>query len=213
MRATLLILAAIASPAFAGGANEVSIGSYTRAMHASSANAVTNDSLGGGVLGFGRSLDLGVMPGLQSWATAGFAWGSADGTMFSTLTTELDTLAFTLGGRARYDVWSHLAVGGRVDIGMARAALTMTEGPRELSDSGWGMTSTAAADLDLLLVAGKSFKLGARLELGYTLTSAIALAPAEANDSSTIMLESSQASLGHLDVGGKFFSLTVISQF
>jgi len=213
MRA-LLVLMLVASTAAAEPANEVWLGSYTRAMHASSANAVTKDSLGGGTLGYARSLDLvDLMPGLHTWATGGFAWGSADGTMFSTLTTELDTLAFTFGGRARYDVWRHLAVGGRIDLGMQRAALELTEGDRHLSDSGWGMTSTAAASLDLLLIASRSFKLGARFELGYTLTSAIALAPAEANDESTIMLSSSQASLGHLDLGGKFFSFTVMSQF
>lgn len=133
--------------------------------------------------------------------------------MFSTLTTELDTLSFSAGGRARYAVWRHVQVGGRIDLGMARAGLTLREGDRELFDSGWGMTATAAAAIDFLAWESPGFELGVRLELGYTATSAIELAPAEANDSSTIQLEMSQASLGHLDLGGKFFSLTVLSQF
>ena len=210
--AALLVLAS-AGTARADSPNEVSIGSFDRAMRASSANAVTSDSLGGGTLGYGRSLDLGLMPGLQTWLTGGFSWGGAEGTMFSTLTTELDTLAFSIGGRARYNVWNHLAVGARLDVGTQRAALTLTEGSRTLSDSGWGSSSTAAASLDLLAYAGSAFKLGVRLELGYTLTSAIELAPSEANDESTIQLQMSQASLGHLDLRGKFFSLTVLSQF
>ncbi len=213
MKSALLIVAALAGSAAADAKNEVSIGSFDRAMHASSANAVTTDSLGGGVLGYARSLDLGLSPKLQTWATGGFSWGGADGTMFSTLTTELDTLAFTAGGRARYAVWNHLQVGGRIDLGMARAALTLREGNRALDDSGWGMTASAAAAVDLLAWSGPSFSFGFRLELGYTVTSAIELAPAERNDASTIQLEMSQASLGHLDLGGKFFSLTVLSQF
>jgi hypothetical protein len=215
MKTALVMIAALAgaSSAAADPKNEVSIGSFDRAMHASSANAVTTDSLGGGVLGYARALDVGLSPRLQTWATGGFAWGGADGTMFSTLTTELDTLAFTAGGRARYSVWKHLQVGGRIDIGTARAALTLREGNRELDDSGWGMTASAAAALDLLAWESPGFELGVRLELGYTVTSAVELAPAEANDSSTIQLEMSQASLGHLDLGGKFFALTVLSQF
>lgn len=215
MRASLAALLVVSSTAtaLADGNNELQIGSFNRAMHASSANAVTSDSLGGGVLGYARKLDLGLMPKLQTWATAGFSWGGADGTMFSTLTTELDTLSFTFGGRARYELHRHLAVNARLDVGSARAKLILRDGNRTLSDAGWGGTSTAAASLDLLAVAASSFKLGLRLELGYTLTSAVELAPAEANDPSTIQLEMSQASLGHLDTGGKFFSLTVLSQF
>lgn len=213
MKNTLLVLTALAGTAFADAKNEVSIGSFDRAMHASSANAVTSDSLGGGVVGYARKVDLGLLPRLQTWATGTMGFGGAEGTMFSTLTTELDTLSFTAGGRARYTVWRNLRVGGRVDVGMARAALTLREGDRELHDQGWGMTATAAAALDLLALAGSRFQLGVRLELGYTVTSAIELAPAEGHDASTIQLEMSQASLGHLDLGGKFFSLTVLSQF
>jgi hypothetical protein len=213
MKTTFLMLAALVGTAHADAKNEVSVGSFDRAMHASSANAVTTDSLGGGVIGYARKLDLGLSSRLQTWATGGISIGGAEGTMFSTLTTELDTLSFTAGGRARYTVWRNLRVGGRVDLGMARAALTLREGDRELHDTGWGMTATAAAALDLLAVASSRFQFGVRLELGYTVTSAIELAPAEANDSSMIHLEMSQASLGHLDLGGKFFSLTLLSQF
>ena len=215
MRTTLaaLLVLATAGTAAADAHNEVVIGSFNRAMHASSANAVTENSLGGGVLGYAREIDLGLMPRLQTWATAGFAWGHADGTMFSTLTTELTTQTFSFGGRARYNLFRHLAVGGRLDLGPSRAGLTLTEGNRTLHDSGWGVATTAALAVDTLALAFPRFKLGFRAELGYTLTSKLDLAPSEANDSSMIQLEMSQASLGHLDVGGKFFSLTMLSQF
>ena len=215
MRTTLaaLLVLVTAGTAAADAHNEVMVGSYTRALRASSANAVTENSLGGGVLGYARELDLGLMPKLQTWATAGFAWGEADGTMFSTLTTHLSTQTFSFGGRAQYNVFRHLAVGGRLDLGPSRAGLTLTEGPRTLHDSAWGVATTAAVTLDARMLAFPGFKLGLRAELGYTMASKVDLAPAEANDSSMIQLEMSQASLGHLDVSGKYFSVTMLSQF
>ncbi len=215
MRAPLALCLVIgsAAPALAEPHNEVSIGSYARALRSNSANAVTADGLFGGSVGYAREIKLEVMPRLETWATGNISWGSADGTMFSTLTTHVSTAAFTLGGGGRYFLLDHLAVGGRLDVGAARAALTLREGNRELNDSGWGGTTTAAASIDALAIAGDSFKLGLRFELGYTATSAIDLAPSEGNDSTTIQLEMSQASLGHLDMGGKFFSFTLMSQF
>ena len=211
--ATGCVLVAGATLAHADPHNELSIGSFARAMHASSADAVTSDSLGGGVLTYARELPLGLASGLQTWATAQLAWGSASGTMFSTLTTEIGTLAVSVGGRARYQLHPRFGVGGRLDFGTSRAALTLTEGSRELSDHGWGGTTTAAASADLLALAGSRFKLGLRFELGYTPTSAVALAPKEASDGSMIQLGASQASLGSLDLGGRFFSFTILSQF
>ncbi len=207
------LLFASTSAVLAEPRNEVMLGSFTRAMRASSADAVTESSLGGGVLGYAREIDLDLMPKLQTWATGNFAWGSADGTMFSTLTTELTTQTFSAGGRARYSVFRHLAVGGRLDLGPSRAGLTLREGARTLHDSAWGLATTAAVSVDVLGLAFPSFTFGLRVELGYTLTSKLDLAPSEANDSSMIQLEMSQASLGHLDVGGKFFSLNAVSQF
>jgi len=210
----LLLVVAAASNAAADPHNELTIGSFDRALHSSSANAVTSDSLGGGALAYARKIDLGLVPGLQTWATANLAWGSADGTMFTTMTTQLETLGFSFGGRARYPIYSdHLVAGARIDLGPSRTALTLREGARELYDKGWGLATTAALSLDLLAYAGSSFRFGLRTELGYTLTSAVELAPTEAKDGSTIQLPMSQATLGHLDVGGKFFSLTVVSQF
>ena len=133
MRTTLaaLLVLVTAGTAAADAHNEVMVGSYTRALRASSANAVTENSLGGGVLGYARELDLGLMPKLQTWATAGFAWGEADGTMFSTLTTHLATQTFSFGGRAQYNVFRYLAVGGRLDLGPSRAGLTRAGSGRQ----------------------------------------------------------------------------------
>lgn len=193
--------------------NEVTMGSYVRALHSSSANAVTSDSLSGGALGYARAVDLGLLPNLRTWATIGFAGGAVEGKMFSTLTTNLSSQMFFAGGRAQYDLLRFVAVGGRLDAGPSRAGLTLTEGSRTLHDSAWGVAATAAVSVDLRALAFSRFKLALRAELGYTLASKVELAPAEANDASTIQLEMSQASLGHLDVSGKFFSMMVASQF
>lgn len=213
MRLAPLLLLLASSAAFAGGNNELTIGSRARALNTPSANAVTADGLFSGDLQIAHRIDLGLLPKLETWAVGRFDWGSADGTMFSTLTTEIDTLSFTAGGRALYRLHSHVAVGARLDFGTQRAALKITEGSRELNDHGWGGTASAALSLDLLAYSSNAFKIGLRGELGYTKTSAIALAPSEANDPDTIQLQMSQASLGKLDTSGKFFGFSVLSEF
>ena len=101
MRAHLALLLVLGSPApvLADPHNEVSIGSYARALHSNSANAVTADGLFGGSLGYAREVKLGLMPRLETWATGNFAWGAADRTMFSTLTWS--TLHAGLESRSR----------------------------------------------------------------------------------------------------------------
>lgn len=210
--ALLLVLAATGSAA-ADARNEVLLGSFNRALRTSSANAVTEDSLGGAVLGYARELDVLAIPRLHTWATAGASFGNVDGRMFSTLTTQLTTQTFSFGGRAEYDVLRFVTVGGRLDLGPSRAGLTLTEGTRTLHDSAWGVATTAAVSVDVRALSFPRFKLGFRAELGYTLASKVELAPAEANDASTIQLEMSQASLGHLDVSGRYFSAMIASQF
>lgn len=213
--ASLAVLLA-ASAAHAGGANEFNIGSSSRGLHADSANAVTADSLGSGNLGIGRTLDLELVSGLQLSAIGNFAWGSADGEMFQTMTTELDTLAFTVGGRARYPLRTKFIVAtARLDIGTARAAVAIRDGSgHTASDSGWGATSTAAAGLELYGVSTARFKLGLRFELGYTATSNVELvATPESESEGTLQLAMTAASLGSLDLSGSFLGFSVVSQF
>src|SRR5687768_12212918 len=99
----LTLVAGAATSAHAGN-HEIAMGSYNRALRTSSANAVTDETLGGGQLGVARALRLDLYPKLEVWATAGFNWGGAEGTLFQTMTTEVDSYGFTLGGRARYSL-------------------------------------------------------------------------------------------------------------
>jgi hypothetical protein len=211
-RLSLLLLAGAASVAQAGN-NELTLGSFDRTLRSSSANAVTTDSVGGGSLQAGRALHLGLMPDLEVWATAGLDWGGASGVMFQTMTTEIDTLGLTLGGRARYSLHARIAVSARLDVGSARNALTLTGNGHTVSDSAWGGMMKVAAGVDLLAVAYPRFSLGLRFELGYVAATATALSPREAGDSSKIELDAMQASIGHLDLGGTYVSFAVVSQF
>src|SRR6478609_11686744 len=104
MRAAIVLaLLTTAATAHAEG-NELSLGESMRTLNTTSAKAVTADGMVGGSVGYARQLNLPVAPHLAVWADATFGWGSADGTMFQTLTTSLDSLMVGVGGRARYQL-------------------------------------------------------------------------------------------------------------
>jgi hypothetical protein len=213
----LLLVAASAAPARAGDRNEVSIGSWTRSLRSSSANAVTDDNLVGGALTYARELPFGLSPALAVWATSSFTWAAAEGTMFRTLTTDLDVLGLAAGARARYLLHSRIAVAARVDVGAAHTALRLEDAMGHTArGSRWGATGTAAVGLDLLAIVGTRLSLGLRAELGYTaaLTPALTAEPGEGDgDDDAILLPRREASLGHLDLGGRFFGISAVGRF
>jgi hypothetical protein len=212
MRLALLVLLAATTAASAGERNELTLGPGTRALRSNSANAVTSDSLITGALTYGRRLDLVDVPRLQTWVTGAFSWGAADGELFH-MVTEIDTVAFTAGARARYVLHRNLAVGARVDLGTARTALAVEAGYDHVTDAGWGATLGAAVGADLYAIAHPKFSLGFRFELGYVTMTAPALSPAKDTDDSMILLTGSQASIGHLDLGGRYYTVAMVAQF
>ncbi|HWO17578.1 MAG TPA: hypothetical protein VNO30_02340 [Kofleriaceae bacterium] len=212
----LLLIAAAAAPARAGDRNELTIGSWNRALRSASANAVTDDNLTGGALTYARDLALHPVPGLAVWATGAFSWAGAEGTMFRTLATDVGALGLSAGGRARYHLHERVALSGRLDLGAARTKLRIEDSMGHAAgDARWGAIATAAAALDLYAIAGPRFSLGLRAELGYTAASAPELTaePDGDGDGDTILLPRSEASLGHLDLGGRFFGFSLVSQF
>lgn len=214
MRAFLSLAIVLGTAASVHAGNtEVTAGSSNRALRSESANAVTDDTLGGVQLGAARKLNLALYPRLEVWATAGFGWGTADGTLFQTMTTEVDTVGFTLGGRARYALHRHLHLSARLDLGTARNALTIEDNGHSVSDASWGATVTTAVGLDMMIVAYPRFSLGFRFDLGYVAATAVALSPREEVDASKIELDAMQASIGRLDLGGRFLAFSVLSQF
>jgi hypothetical protein len=195
--------------------HEISIGSTTRTLRTSSANALTGDSLGGGALSYAHALGMDLVPGLSVWAEGTMGWGSADGTMFQTLSTELSTLSFSVGGRARYPLRNRIVATGRLDLGMARAGVQLhDDAGHTASDHGWGATTQGAIGLDLFAVRRPELSLGLRLELGYVAATPVSLtaAPASGSDG-TLQLEMSAASLGNLNLSGSVFQASVVSEF
>lgn len=213
MRLALLLVCAAATPALAD-ANEVSIGASARSLRSSSANAVSDDNLAGGELTYARGLPL-TLPGtLGLQAIGGFNWNSVSGTMFNTMQTDVDSTGFTVGLRARYALLSRVVLNARVDLGMNRTSLDLEMGGRTFSDGRWHAMTRGSLGADVYAVQTSRVSVGARLEVGYVLATAADLAPREeTGDSETIMLPETQASIGGLDLGGRYFSVSFVLGF
>ena len=214
MRALLLLLA-ITGTASADTNHEVFIGSHVRALRTESANALTDDSLSGPMLGYGYRLPFHVDK-LELWATGMFGGGGVYGQMFQTLETHVWNIQLTGGVRARYDLWRGMVVANaRVDLGASRVSMSLEDmGGHEAHDTSWGAMSTAALGLEVNPVALRRFDLGLRLELGYVVAQPVELtAKSDGAPADTIELDRMAASIGHLDVGGRYFSFTILARF
>jgi hypothetical protein len=214
MRSLLVLVssAGLAGTAHAGN-NELTVTESTRALRTSSANAVTADSLLGGALGYARR--VAAIPHLELWATGTFSWGVADGQMFQTMSTELDTLGLTVGGQLRYALHRRITASARLDVGAARAALSINDDAgHTASDAGWGAITSAALGIDGYVIRGDRFSLGIRFELAAVATSSIPLTarPASGGDD-TLQLEMTAASLGSLNLSGPAFAASFVGQF
>lgn len=215
MRA-LLLLVLLASTAHADAGHEAFVGSHVRALRTASANALTDDSLAGPTLGYAHRLPLGVLPKLELWGTATMLFGFGEGEVFQTLSTTIDTFQLAAGVRARYPLWRGIVVANaRVDLGAQRVAVTLADmADRTASDAGWGAVSTAALGLELVPLARRAFALGFRAELGYVAAQGVELTARSAGaPDDTIELDRMAASLGHLDLGGRYVSFTVNARF
>lgn len=213
MRA-LLALLVVASPAVAhAGNNAISIGSFARALRSNSANAITGDDLGGVHMTLERNVghDLGIelFPKLELWANATWEYGTVDGSMFQTITTEGTTHILTLGGRARYAIRPWVAVSARLDAGLQHTGLSLQEGSMTTQDHAWGSVGTAAVGAEV--IAAEHF--GLRFELGYLAASGVGLSPATDKDGNALQLSTAQASIGHLDLGGRFVTVSLLGAF
>ena len=209
----IFLLAAAATAAHADPNDELTLGTQTRALRSSSADALTDQGYVGGQLSFARRLES-PQPLLQLWATAGFDWGGASGEMFQTLTTNIGSVGFTVGGRARYVVRPHLAVSARLDLGEQHVSLELADqNGRTASDAGWGLLAKTAAAVDLFAVDNQGFALGLRAEIGYVAARGVVLAPKSPHDDTQLSIMTGGASIGHLDLGGPYFSISAVSQF
>jgi len=222
MRAAISLLlaaataAVIATPAAHADTNrdELWIGGGTRGLGSSSANALTGDNLSGTSLGLARDLGIAVLPHLAVWAEAGLTTGDANGVMFQSLYTELNALGLTGGLRARYQLHRLIAASARLDLGAQRASLAISDhAGSSASDHGWGAMAQASAALDLFAVARPPFGIGLRAELGYVMAQAISLTAHRDATGDTLMLPMTEVGLGHLDLSGPTFALSLVGQF
>ncbi len=213
-----LVIAAIlvaTTAARADTSQQLAFGSSIRSLHSDSANALTGDSLVGGEVAYAYHLPFELPPNFALWGELAFVGSSASGTMFGNLSTEIALRQTTLGAQLRYAVMPHVTAFARGAIGPARDALRVTDAAgHTASDARWGAVATGAIGIDLLAVDSQRFDIGLRLELGYTLASAVALSPAADHASDdTIRLDMQAASIGHLDLGGMSFGAGLVSRF
>lgn len=213
----LAILVLLSAGVASADNHELLVGWQDRSMRAPSADAVTGDNLGGASIGYAHVLPMSPVPGLELWVGGGMELGAAEGEMFQTLTSELSSVAFVATARARYPLWGPVLATARLSLGAANTSLSLTdESGMKVSDSSWGTTGTAAAGLDVMISHDMPIlrSLGARLELGYTRASAPALTlRPDTPDDGTLRLPMTEASIGHLDLSGRFIAITCFSEF
>lgn len=213
MRLAIALLC-VASTAYADTNNdEIWIGGGARALHSTSANALTGDSLSGSRMGYARDLAISPVPGLDLWAEAGLDLGFVKGTLFQTMSTDLSSESVLVGVRARYQLYSHVVASARVDVGAQHASVTLDDGHTTASDGGWGATTQAAVGLELFALDRPPFGIGLRVEYGYVLAQSIGITPRPDHGGDTLQLPMTEYSLGRLDLTGKMFSMALVGQF
>ncbi|MDQ3339918.1 MAG: hypothetical protein M4D80_32565 [Myxococcota bacterium] len=212
----VILIILITSTASADVNHEAFLGSHIRALRSSSANALTDDSIAGPVFGYAYRLPLDTTPKLELWGTGMFTLGFVDGQMFQTLTTHTTSLQMSAGVRARYSLFRQFVVANaRLDLGAQRATVSLEdmEG-HDARDAGWGAVSTAALGLEINPLSLRSVSVGFRAELGYVAAQGIGLtAKSKGAPEDTIELDRMAASIGHLDIGGRYFSFTLQARF
>jgi len=205
----------IASTAHADDTNndEVWIGGGARALHSTSANALTGNSLSGSWLGYARDLGYSPVPGLGLWAEAGVSVGTAKGTLFQTMATDITAASILVGVRASYQLHRHIAATARLDLGVQHASVSLDDGSTTASDGGWGATTQAAIGVELLALDRPPFGLGVRIEYGYELAQSIGITPRPDRAGDALQLPMTEYSLGRLDLTGKTVSMALVGQF
>jgi hypothetical protein len=207
-------LAAATTAARAGSHNdEVWLGGTSRALRTPSANALTAANLVGASVGYARDLGIGVVPGVSLWADAGVTTGDATGTMFQTMSTEIQTLGLTGGLRLRYQPHRLVAASARADLGAQRVRLDIEDRATSASDHRWGALASAGVVLDLFVRSRPRFSIGVRAEAGYVMAQAIELTPHRDAPSDVLALPMTELALGRLDLSGPSFAVSLIGQF
>ena len=192
--------------------DEVWFGGTTRALRSASANALTEDNLGGAVLGYAREVVV-LGQALALWAETGMTIDTAHGAMFQVLHTRIGVTDLTAGLRVRYQLHRRIAASARLDAGAQRAAIEISGGGALATDTTWGALASAALAIDLLAVAGPRFNFGVRAELGYVRAQARSIKLHSDTGSPALQLPLMDAALGELDLSGATFGVSLVGGF
>ena len=217
MRALALLLVLTTAGLARADHNQLDVGGGDRALRSSSADALTDQGLGLVRMSYARALDLELVPRLELWVGGTTELGSAEGTLFQTMTTSIDTMAFLGTARLRYPLISHVAATASIELGTARTAVGLDDGTgARVSGAGWAGIASGALGLDLIALRDAPFvkTFGARVELGYARATSpkLTLRPDGADDG-TLHIRMTEASIGRLDLSGPFFTVSFLSQF
>jgi len=207
-----IVLTALTTTAHADDppAWRIEMGSSTRWLGDTSAAAVTTDTLGLFVLsGERRFATLALPRGLvvELAGTGALATGGAGGTMFQTLSTNLDTLELLAGVHASARLVRMMVVSARAELGADKVSLriapTGQPAMTSVDDRGWGRAAAASIGAELDPIARPQLRLGVGAELGYTWTSAVEMhaSPGDEGDPD-LTIRTAFASIGRLDLDG-----------
>lgn len=185
----------------------LSIGSHTRWFGDTSAASLGGDSLAGPRIVLGRSLS----PQPRRRFTVGYGvfvrydYGTASGTMFGTLTSELSQHAWSAGARIETPLVLGVRGYGEAALGVTRSALAVRTSNREMpvDDHGWEPLASATVGLDAPLIRQRGFRLGVALDVGYTWVKAVPLRalPSDRPDPQ-LAIPTDFTALGSLDTRG-----------
>jgi hypothetical protein len=208
------LVLAIALPASAapGRDDELSFGGGARGLHSASANALTDENLGGVAFGYARELAV-LGPDLAVWAEAGTTIDAARGEMFQIMTSRLGVVDLTAGLRVRYALHRRISASARVSGGAQRTAIEISGNGARATDTAWGAMVSTSLAVDVLAVAAPRFGLGVRAELGYVRAQAPSITLHDDTGSAALPLPLMDAALGRLDLSGPTFGVSLISQF
>lgn len=187
---------------------ELGVGTDVRALHSPSANALTEDSLFGGHVSGAYAL----LPNV--WVTGAVTFGGATGTLFE-MSTSVFQESLQAGVRGRYRLAGPLAAIARAEVGMSDTSVKLADPSYQtLSDHAWAPLASGALGVELAGRIDGRIDMGFRFELGYVACAPVALAArTQPPEDSKNRLAMTQASLGTLDLSGKYAAASWLVRF
>ena len=205
MRIALALLLATTA---AHADTELGLGTDVRALHSSSANALTDDSLFGGHVMVAHAL----LPNLFVTGSANIA--GATGTMFE-MSTRIFQESFSAGVRGRYHLAGPFSAIAHAQLGLSNTDIKLEDPSYQtLSDHAWAPLAAGALGIELGGRVDRRAEMAFRFEVGYVACAPVELtAKSPPAEDGRIRLPMSPAGLGSLDLSGKYVSISWLVRF